>query len=57
VGGGVALAPVVREAHIAVQMRDAWGDPVRGLEARNFQVKLVGRELDCYAGEGRRCSR
>jgi hypothetical protein len=44
VGGGVALAPVVREAHIAVQMRDARGEPVRRLEARNFQVKLVGGE-------------
>jgi hypothetical protein len=45
VGGGVALAPVVREAHIAVQMRDASGDPVRRLEARNFQVKLVGGDV------------
>jgi hypothetical protein len=42
VGGGVALAPSVREAHIAVQVRDAWGEPLRRLEARNFQVKLVG---------------
>jgi hypothetical protein len=26
-------------------MRDGWGDPVRRLEARNFQVKLVGGDI------------
>lgn len=49
VGGGVALAPTVREAHIAVQLRNAWGEPVRRLEARNFQVKLVGGEISTAA--------
>jgi hypothetical protein len=43
--GSGALAPAVREAHIAVQLRDAWGEPVRWLGARNFQVKLVGGDI------------
>jgi hypothetical protein len=39
--GSVALAPAATEAHIAVQVRDTAGDPVRRLEARNFHVKLM----------------
>ena len=39
--GSAALAPSVREAHIAVQVRDTSGEPVRWLDARNFKVKLV----------------
>ncbi|WP_353064243.1 hypothetical protein RBB77_00565 [Tunturibacter psychrotolerans] len=40
-GASVALAPASGEAHIAVQVRDTSGEPVRRLEARNFEVKLV----------------
>ncbi len=40
--GSVASASAAREAHIAVQMRDTSGEPVRRLEARNFRVKVVG---------------
>ncbi|MGF7182362.1 hypothetical protein [Tunturiibacter psychrotolerans] len=32
---------MAREAHIAVQVRDTAGEPVRRLEARNFRVKVV----------------
>lgn len=39
--GSVALAPAAREAHIAVQVRDTSGEPVKRLEAQNFQVKFV----------------
>jgi len=36
-----SVASAATEAHIAVQMRDTSGEPLRRLEARNFRVKVV----------------